>query len=76
MPLTLGVLRILDKFSFSETISPWLNIEQVKWATLNYVDWFNNGRIHESFDYLPPVEFEAHYYHSNESESLDVMEMI
>jgi putative transposase len=55
---------------------PWRNIEQVEWATLNYVDWFNNRRIHESLDYLPPVEFEAHYYHFNESESLAVMEMI
>jgi putative transposase len=55
---------------------PWRNTEHVEWATLNYVDWFNNRRIHESLDYLPPVEFEAHYYHSNESESLAVLEMI
>jgi putative transposase len=55
---------------------PCRNIEQVEWATLNYVDWFNNRRIHESLDYLPPVEFEAHYHHSNESESLAVLEMI
>jgi hypothetical protein len=25
---------------------------------------------------VPPVEFEAHYYDSNESESLPVLEMI
>ena len=55
---------------------PWRNVEHVEWATLNYVDWFNNQRIHESRDYVPPVEFEAHYYHSNESESLTVLEMI
>ena len=51
---------------------PWRNVEHVEWATLNYVDWFNNRRIHESLDYVPPVEFEAHYYGSNESESLAV----
>ena len=55
---------------------PWRNVEHVEWATLNYVDWFNNRRIHESLDYVPPVEFEAHYYGSNESESLPVLETI
>ena len=55
---------------------PWRNIEDVEWATLNYVDWFNNRRIHESLDYVPPVEFEAHYYDPNESERLAVLEMI
>ena len=55
---------------------PWRNVEHVEWATPNYVDWFNNQRIHESLDYVPPVEFEAHYYGTNESESLAVLEMI
>lgn len=55
---------------------PWRNVEHVEWATLNYVDWFNNQRIHESLDYVPPVEFEAHYYETNVSESLAVLEMI
>ena len=55
---------------------PWRNVEHVEWETLNYVDWFNNRRIHESLDYVPPVEFEARYYDSNESESLDVLEAI
>ena len=51
---------------------PWRNVEHVEWATVNYVDWFNNRRIHESLDYVPPIEFEAHYYGSDESESLAV----
>jgi len=55
---------------------PWHNIEHVEWATPNYVHWFNNRRIHESLDYEPPVEFEARYYESNESENLAVLEMI
>jgi putative transposase len=55
---------------------PWRNVEHVEWATLNYVDWFNNRRIHESLDYVPPVEFEAHYYDSNESDRLAVLETI
>jgi putative transposase len=55
---------------------PWRNVEHVEWATLNYVDWFNNRRIHESLDYVPPVEFEDRYYDPNESEILAVLEMI
>ena len=55
---------------------PWRNVEHVEWATLNYVDWFNNRRIHESLDYVPPVEFEAHYYDSCESDNLAVLETI
>jgi transposase InsO family protein len=55
---------------------PWRNVEHVEWATLNYVDWFNNRRIHESLDYVPPVEFEDRYYDANVSESLAVLEMI
>jgi putative transposase len=55
---------------------PWRNVEHVEWATLNYVDWFNNRRIHESLNYVPPVEFEAAYYDSSESENLAALEMI
>lgn len=55
---------------------PWCNVEHAEWATLNYVDWFNNLRIHEVLDFVQPVEFEAHYYETNESESLAVLEMI
>lgn len=55
---------------------PWRNVEHVEWATLNYVDWFNNRRIHEALDYVPPVEFEAAYYDSIESENLAVLETI
>jgi len=51
---------------------PWRNVEHVEWATLNCVDWFNHRRIHESLDYVPPVDFEAQYYDTNESESLRV----
>jgi putative transposase len=51
---------------------PWRNVEHVEWATLNYISWFNNRRIHESLDYVTPIEFEAHYYGSNESERLAV----
>jgi putative transposase len=44
---------------------PWRNVEHVEWATLNYVDWFNNRRIHNEIGKIPPVEFEQTYYRQN-----------
>lgn len=41
---------------------PWSGIEDVEWATLTYVDWFNNRRLHGEIGMVPPAEFEAAYY--------------
>ena len=41
---------------------PWPHLAQVEFATLAWVDWFNNRRLLEPIDYVPPAEFDAHYY--------------
>jgi putative transposase len=41
---------------------PWRNIEAVEFATLEWVDWFNNRRIMESIGNVPPAELETEYY--------------
>ena len=41
---------------------PWRNIDAVEFAVLAWVDWFNNRRLLEPLDYVPPVEYEAAYY--------------
>ncbi len=41
---------------------PWRNVEHVEWATLTYVDWFNNRRIHNEIGKVPPAELEANHY--------------
>jgi len=41
---------------------PWRTLEQVEFATLEWIDWFNNRRLLEPIGYLPPVEFEQLYY--------------
>jgi len=41
---------------------PWRNVDDVEYATLVWVDWFNNRRLLEPLGYLPPAEFEAAYY--------------
>jgi putative transposase len=40
----------------------WHTREEVEWATLNWVDWFNNRRLLEPIGNIPPAEAEANYY--------------
>jgi len=41
---------------------PWRGVDAVEYATLVWVDWFNNRRLLEPLGYVPPAEFEAAYY--------------
>ena len=41
---------------------PWRSFETVEFATLEWVDWFNNRRLLEPIGNLPPAEAEAAYY--------------
>jgi putative transposase len=41
---------------------PWKNCEHVEIETLNWVDWFNNERTHESIDDLTPAQAEQVHY--------------
>jgi putative transposase len=41
---------------------PWRGLDDVEYATLDYVDWFNRRRLHGELGMLPPAEFEAQYY--------------
>jgi len=46
---------------------PWKGRESVEYATLEWVDWFNNRRLLESIGNIPPVEREMEYYRLEES---------
>ena len=41
---------------------PWRHLDAVEFATLTWVDWFNNRRLLEPIGYVPPAEYEAQYY--------------
>lgn len=44
---------------------PWRGADDLELATLNWVWWFSNTRIHGTLDYVTPIEFEnAHYRHN------------
>ena len=49
---------------------PWRSIEEVEFATLEWVDWFNNRRLLDAIGYVPPAEFEK-AYHRQQEESAD-----
>ncbi len=39
----------------------WREHSQLEFATVEYVAWFNNARLHSSLGDIPPAEFEALY---------------
>jgi putative transposase len=45
---------------------PWRGLEDVEFATLGYIDWFNHRRLHgeitDDNSHTIPAEFEALYY--------------
>ncbi|MET4331160.1 transposase InsO family protein, partial [Bradyrhizobium sp. i1.15.2] len=40
---------------------PWLSFEAVEFATLEWVDWFNNRRLLEPIGNIPPAEAEQRW---------------
>jgi putative transposase len=49
---------------------PWKNLEEVEYATLEWVDWFNNRRLLEPIGDIPPAEFEQAYYDQMEGQAI------
>ena len=47
----------------------WKNIDEVEYATLDWVGWFNNRRILESIGNIPQAEYELMYYQQIEESS-------
>ena len=41
---------------------PWRTADQVELATLEWVEWWNQRRLHGALDHIPPAEHEVNYY--------------
>ncbi|GJG84839.1 transposase [Gemmatimonadetes bacterium T265] len=41
---------------------PWRGFDDVEYATLEWVAWFNRRRLLEPLGYLPPAEYEEQFY--------------
>ncbi len=47
---------------------PWRTADDVELATFEWVDWYNNRRIHSSCQNMPPADFEALFYLQDEAD--------
>ena len=59
----------LFKAEVIHRLGPWKGLEDVEFATLDWVAWFNNSRLLEPLGYIPPVEYEHAYYHRQAAQS-------
>ncbi len=50
-------------------LGPWRGLEDVEYATLEWVAWYNSQRLMEPLGYLPPAEYEAHYHRTRATET-------
>jgi len=41
---------------------PWRGVDDLELATLSWVHWFNQRRLHSMLGHVPPVEYENQYY--------------
>ncbi|MBI4797597.1 MAG: IS3 family transposase [Desulfarculus sp.] len=46
---------------------PWRHLEDGEFATLEWIDWFNNRRLLEPIGNIPPVEYEQAYHQGMEA---------
>ncbi|MCL4137367.1 UNVERIFIED_CONTAM: hypothetical protein GTU68_010030, partial [Idotea baltica] len=57
---------------------PWRGLDDVEFATLEYVDWFNNRRVHggvtNDASYVTPAEFEDAYYNQKSTDRTPVVQ--
>ena len=49
---------------------PWRGLETVEFATLDWVDWYNNRRLLEPIGNMPPAEAEARHCADQEEAAL------
>lgn len=45
----------------------WASIRDVEIAVAEYIDWFNHRRLHGEIGQIPPVEFEAAHWASQDA---------
>ena len=52
---------------------PWRSLEDVEFAVLEWVCWFNHNRLLEPLGYLPPAEYEEAFYSRSEEHVLEAV---
>jgi putative transposase len=61
----------LYKWELIHRQGPWRGLDDVEYATMNYIDWFNHRRLHgeitDDNTYTTPADFEALYYRQTQA---------
>ena len=52
----------LYKTEVIRACGPWKTLDNVEYATLEWVDWFNHRRLLAPIGNVPPAEYEKMYY--------------
>lgn len=60
----------LFKAEVIRRLGPWRSIDDVEYATLTWVHWFNTKRLLGPIGYVPPLEFEEQYYRTHGGQAL------
>lgn len=55
----------LFKAELVHNLGPWTGTEDLEFATMAWVDWWNNRRLMTPIGMIPPAEAEANYYSQN-----------
>lgn len=50
----------------------WDDVDELELATLSWVHWFNDDRLHGHCDDVPPAEFEAAFYAAQQADPAGV----
>jgi putative transposase len=51
---------------------PWEDVDELELATLSWVHWFNEHRLHSHCHDVPPAEFEAAFYAAQQTDPAGV----
>ncbi len=49
----------LYKAELVRNTGPWRGLDDLEMATVEYIDWYNNRRLHGELGHVPPAEHEA-----------------
>jgi transposase InsO family protein len=52
---------------------PWRSLDDVEYATLEWVAWYNSQRLMEPLGYVPPAEYEDQYHRAHADHAAGVL---
>lgn len=62
-------LNSLFKAELIRNHGPWKGVNDVEIAVAEWVDWYNNRRLHGELGHVPPVEYETNHYANHQAGS-------